>query len=80
MYDEKKTGNARFTGITVDLLQLLEKELVARFTFVLADPTRPETSQAPLDAVQYSYKYPEVGGAVPDFAVGAIRISANRWE
>jgi len=37
--------NQRFTGITVDILEQLADELVCKFVMVLADPSRPETSQ-----------------------------------
>ena len=68
MYDESKTGNDAFSGITADLLAELSKELIFEYLLVLADPERPETSMAPLDALQYKKKFPEIGNLPADMA------------
>ena len=78
MYDESKSGNDAFSGITADLLTALADELVCEFVLVLADPERPSTSMAPLDALQFKKKFPEAGNVPADIAGGAIRIASNR--
>jgi hypothetical protein len=62
------TGNDAFSGITADLLQELAKELVCDFVMVLADRQRPETSMAPLDALQFKKKFPEANNRPADMA------------
>jgi len=78
MYDKSKTGNDAFSGITADLLTALATELACEFALVLADPERPTTSMAALDALQFKKKFPEVGNVPADLAGGAIRIASNR--
>ena len=73
-----QTGNSRFSGITVELLDALSKELSCKFDLVLADAERPLSSQAALDAVQFQQNLE--GSKVADIAAGAIRIASNRSD
>jgi len=82
VYDKAKVGNARFRGLTIDVLEQIAKDVRAVFIYVLLTPTsepnNTESSAAALDAVQFAQPIKEVGGRKADLAAGAISISSKR--
>ncbi len=70
-YDNTTVGNKRFSGITIDVLNLIGLELGCIFVFELADPEDIESLDATVNAV--------VGdGHWADIGAGSIPITANR--
>mmetsp|Transcript_22670 Transcript_22670/g.55980 ORF Transcript_22670/g.55980 Transcript_22670/m.55980 type:complete len:466 (-) Transcript_22670:92-1489(-) len=67
-YDSTKTGNARFSGYTIDFLVLIEKVLDVRWTFSLGSDTFQESADAAIAQI----------GVSSDAATGAIHITHNR--
>jgi ABC-type amino acid transport substrate-binding protein len=67
-YNKSRTGNARFSGITIDVLEEIGKIVDARFTYII-DEKEPERIQRAVDAVM---------DRTATLAAGAIRITANQ--
>ena len=47
-YNNRSKGNARFSGITIDVLKLIGLKLQCDFVFELANPVEIESQDAPL--------------------------------
>jgi len=75
-FDETKEGNERFSGYTIDMLDLLKEELKCDFTYFVGDPDEPESANAALEAVGAGKGIGETREA--DFAAGMIHMTANR--
>lgn len=76
-YDSTKSGNARFAGITVDLIYLLAADL--KFTPVfLIDDTAPESAEKALEAIGAGATTGSPRTA--DVAAGAIHITYERLD
>mmetsp|Transcript_28763 Transcript_28763/g.45119 ORF Transcript_28763/g.45119 Transcript_28763/m.45119 type:complete len:592 (+) Transcript_28763:165-1940(+) len=76
MVDRSKTGNARFTGITIDISKKLCEMLKCNLEYLMASETNPESADKAIEAI---------GGGLPlgsphiaDIAGGAIHITPNR--
>jgi ABC-type amino acid transport substrate-binding protein len=75
-YDNRSNGNDRFSGITIDILNLIALKLECSLVFELADPKELESLNAPLKAIG---GYSNVGDRHwADIGAGAIPITANR--
>jgi hypothetical protein len=74
-YDDSKSGNEQFTGVTVDLIDMLSRLL--NFNYVLTiDSTDPENPAKALEAVGVSGT---PGSRHPaDVAAGALHITSER--
>jgi len=75
-FDETKTGNDRFTGVTIELSQMLCELLECELDYYLADEQNPESAEAALEAIGAGKP---VGSAhEADIAGGAIHITPAR--
>eukprot|EP00960_Hanusia_phi_P026827 746491-Hanusia_phi.AAC.5 len=73
-YNAEATGTDSFSGLTIDIASLLERELSCKFEFVLANDKSPESSSAAVRSVVSS------SGSTPgaQIAGGAIEITTER--
>ncbi|EKX51698.1 hypothetical protein GUITHDRAFT_134070 [Guillardia theta CCMP2712] len=73
-YNKEVSGSSRFSGLTIDIANLLENELSCKFEFMLADGNNPESSRAAVQSVVSN------AGSSPQaqIAGGALEITTER--